>query len=171
MILFSTMMILMLVALLVLSQLQMNLMYYQAHRQWVHVHQRFRQMENQAISLASKVSTVQDSDCLRHGDNPNTVIKALRHQQGCSLVINNEYYLYLIEDLGILECMQSVFNNKLYSTQHRRITLGAVDDNGPVLQLRFARLVKLMPCESGTITYIQPGMLSWRYLSSPLAEG
>ena len=164
MILLSTILMLMVLALLVLSQMQLVMIYYQANNQLLNSHRVLRLLENEAHKVVSARSERWQASCVFHSDNPNGIILQIRHGKGCSLLIDKEPFAYLIEELGVYACMQSVRENKLYSTHQWRVTVLALGNHSQVIQLRFARLAPPLSCDPEKTVYLKPGILSWRYL-------
>lgn len=162
MILFSVMLILSVLAMLLLSQMQMVLLYYRFTNQLITRHFVFRVLESEVYKRMK--SGHWEAACTREGDDANAVLVALKNQQGCPLDIEAQRYNLFIENIGVVACVQAVVKDKLYSTQHWRITIAAAETQ-QILQLRFATLSKLIPCTGEQRTFIHPGVLSWRYLS------
>lgn len=162
-ILFTVLLILGILAMLLLSQMQMMLLYYRFNNQLIKRHALLRLLESEAFLLIKKEQW--QPACIRASDQANEVIEALKHNQGCELQFEQDSYLMLIENIGTLACVQAIIDNKLYSTQHWRISLMAKETR-QVMQLRIAKLVDLIPCDSNNINIIRPGLLSWRYLQN-----
>lgn len=160
-ILFAVMVILSILAMLLLSQMQMMLLYHRFTNQLIEKHFIFRVLESEA-QLKIKLGQW-EAACLRVSDDANGVLDALANQQGCALQVEQQPYNLIIEDLGTIACMQSVINNQLYSTHHWRISIKA-QNSKQILQLRFAKVTRLIPCNKEYVLFIRPGIMSWRYL-------
>jgi hypothetical protein len=164
-VLFTTIILLTLVALLTLSQLQMAFLYYHALNQAVEKHQFFYQLEAQANRLLLDKHWLAQGACIIKERNPNEVIELLKNKQGCVLSHYKQQFFYLVEDIGLFPCLQVQDDKVTYSTQHWRINMMTNEKYPGFLQLRFARLAKLATCENSKPRQIKVGLLSWCYLS------
>ncbi len=160
-VLFMTMIILSILALLILSLMQAILLYVKANNQLIQRHQAFYQLE--AASNQLGVFSVEDRRCMVSEKDPNEVIELLQRQHGCTSVVGQQSYRYLVEDLGVYPCLQIKLGTRLRSSHH---WLLSVTTEGPIfelLQLRIARVADLAPCDGASIM-INEGVISWRHL-------
>jgi type II secretory pathway component PulJ len=167
MVLISTIIMLMLLALLVISQMQMVSLVYQSLNRFMEKHQDFYRLEVAAQQLMANHWQVK-ANCLITEKNPNEIITLLKNKQGCLLSYERQQFLYLVEDLGIFPCIQTVKEKTTYSTRHWRISVLAIEGKFAFLQLRIAKKTQLAVCENSPLVFINPGILSWRYLDSVL---
>lgn len=165
MVLLSTMMMLTLLALLVVSQMQMVFLAYKSLNQLVEKHQDFYKLEVVAQQLSANSKQVK-ANCLLTEKDPNEIITLLKNGQGCPLSHEQQQFFYLVEKLGLFPCMQTVKEQKTYSTQHWRITVLAKSERFDFLQLRIAKIAPLTACENNQLIFINTGTISWRQLKS-----
>ena len=94
--------------------------------------------------------------------NPNESIAELSKNHACQGTNDKINYQYLIEDLGVQPCLQTVVNDERYSTHHWRLTI--VSESAPqrFLQIQFAQFVESQPCIDHPTRQITPGLVSWR---------
>ena len=164
-VLFTTILMLAMLTLLVLSLMQAVLLYVKAGNQLTKRHQAFYQLETAAHLLRFSHLAHQDAQCIVAEKLADQVIERLKHQHGCEKVIENQAYLYLIEDLGIEPCLQVIAHDVPFSTRHWRLTLGAEGENHDYLQIRVAELTGHRPCLNQQVLQIRPGLVSWRFWS------
>lgn len=147
--------------LIVLSSLQLMLLQLKAFNHLTKTQKSFHQLEKMAEYLRHHHQQL-PSDCFRKGMNPNAM-RSLVKKEGCVIANKMNRYAYLIEDLGVYACLQTIKHNVPYSTRHWRLTLLSLIDDPLRLQLRFAEYAPFIPCHGGESIVIQPGWLSWRY--------
>ncbi|KTD65716.1 hypothetical protein [Legionella spiritensis] len=163
-ILFSTIMMVCLLTVLVLSHMQMALLYLKSYTHRNRQYHLFHALEQEAIKLINMGVGEWRSDCIADMDNPNAVLRRFETHNNCRYLVDKEQYAFFIEDLGLFPCMQRVIGTKRYSTHQWRVTVAAGGDTVSFIQLRFARLADYIPCDSRQPVFIPSGLLSWRYL-------
>lgn len=151
-----------LIAIWILSLLQMVLLLQQANQQLVQQHQAFYRLESQASRLLSLSSIGSWHKCLSRSQDPYQMM-AQFNQNGCRLTAGIDSYRYLITDLGVMPCLQIVTGDTLQASHHWLLTIANQDGMG--FQWRVATPEKNVLClDFGTSSQIQAGILSWRYL-------
>lgn len=164
-ILLMTLCIIFMMSLLLITCMQNALVYSKAVNQQEMLHQRFYQLEYQAIQIAQ--SPLLHNKCLIQASDPNQVIGQLMHAEGCILKVGAEHYRYLVEDLGDFPCLQVQKKQGKYASHHTRISIAVSSDalNTPeaVLQIRYinAALPQICPEDERVV---MSGISSWRYL-------
>ncbi|KTC81542.1 hypothetical protein [Legionella brunensis] len=160
-ILLTAIMVLSLLSLLIISAMQNILLYYKGLNKMVEKNQDFYQIEFYMQQLTLK-HWKHNAQCVVVEQEHNQIISLLANR-GCKLSDKNRTYFYLVEELGVFPCLQSVIGKEHYSTEHWRINLLSKKPKA-FLQLRIARLTSLAPCQKNKANYIHQGLLSWRYL-------
>ena len=161
-VLFFTLIMLSILSMIVLTQLEMLLMHHQAMNQIKKTHHQRLALETLAQKLLALPANKWSASCMAAGEqDPNQVIKKLTHNKGCV----QESFHFLMEALGTFPCIQSVQNHMPYSTQHWRITIMEPLEK-MAIQIRFASLINYAYCQSGEITLVEPGIMSWRLWST-----
>lgn len=164
-ILIFTLCITALISLLVLSSMKNLMLYQRATTKREMEHRDFYQLEGIARQLIH-ASKTRLEPCSYHQDQANHSIMQLIEKQGCQLTIQKRIYWYLVEDLGIYPCLMIVSAKSLYSSHHFRFTVltpATPEHKASLVQLRVLKLAKLQQC-SESISYVNPGISSWRYL-------
>jgi hypothetical protein len=164
MILISTLLMISVLALIVLSQMQLIFLQFKAMSDTISRHRSFRQLEATAYQLVAERKRVK-KECVVPEANDYRLIERLKNKKGCALTIHNEHYQYLMEDLGVYPCMETFINSQRYTTKHTRLTVALLLDKPLILQLRTANVGKYRVCEGNQPVIVKPGILSWRYLS------
>lgn len=168
-VLLTTIMMLALLAMLVLSEMQGIFLYHKALNHLLEKHQSLYQLEAQANILALNDWSMK-RNCVIKEQNPNKIIGLLKSRQACSLIHEKQQFFYLVEELGLFPCLQTMVNKITYSTRHLRINLLKTGTKSAFLQLRVANLVPLASCENSSPTSIKAGLVSWRYLIKTAME-
>ena len=106
-----------------------------------------------------------DSPCWVEEKNFLAIKHLLKNKQACSLKEDKKQFFYLIEDLGLFPCLQTMIAEMKYSTHHTRPTIMDKKENN-FLQIRVAYTEPLQSCDKQEIVNINPGVLSWHYLTS-----
>ena len=151
-----------LIAIWILSLLQMVLLLQRANQQLVQQHQAFYRLESQADQLLYLTSVQRWQKCLSRSQDLSQMIAQL-DQDGCRLMAGGDVYRYLITDLGVMPCLQIVTGDQLQASHHWVLTMANQDGMG--LQWRVATPEKNVLCSDfGMSLQIQAGILSWRYL-------
>ncbi|MDI9817606.1 MULTISPECIES: hypothetical protein [unclassified Legionella] len=162
-ILITTIIILALSTILMLTGMQILSLYYKALNQTVEKEDVAYGLEAQANQLALRDWQTGTDRCLVNEKTPDEIAWLLKNRQGCELLYEGHRYTYLVEDLGLFPCLQTMINEVGHSTRHLRISV--LGDKGAFLQLRVARAAPLISC-SEDIIYLKPGVISWRYVDS-----
>lgn len=160
-VLFMTMITLSIVTLLILSLMQATLLYVKASNQLIQRHHAFYQLEAAANQLG--VFSIRDSRCMVSDKDPNEVVELLQRQHGCTTVVEQQSYRYLVEDLGVYSCLRIKSGRRLQSSHHWLLSVTTGGPTFELLQLRIARKVDLAPCDGRSII-INEGVVSWRHL-------
>lgn len=160
-VLFITITILFILTLLVLSLMQAILVYVKASNQLVQRHRVFYQLE--AVANQLDAFSTDDRHCMVSEKDPNEVIELLQRQHGCTKVVGQQSYRYLIEDLGVYSCLHIESDTQLQSSHHWLLSIATREAIFEVVQLRIAREVDLAPCD-GHSHIINEGVVSWRHL-------
>lgn len=163
---FMTLCIILVISVLLITCLHHVLLYHKALNKQELRHQSFYQLEDLAGQLARSSHLAIDKNCIELGDSANQVIQQLIHNEGCSLVVGQASYRYLIEDLGDFPCLVIHQEQSKHATRHLRVSvlLLADDENtASVLQLRFIKPSSAIDCPGAEYT-VTPGISSWRYL-------
>lgn len=160
-ILLNTIIIAGLLGLLVVSQTDRVLLYYKAQNQLQAHHNALEQLEAAAQQV---LASHQDLACMIAAIEPNQIVRQIKKQQGCSLVINKQSYVFILEDLGAFPCLQTRLYEQVYSTKHIRLTIAARMKKSMVLQLRVAQARPVLACRSREPSASPLGVISWRIL-------
>ncbi|MBA2651964.1 MAG: hypothetical protein H0U73_06850 [Tatlockia sp.] len=163
-VLLTTLILTSLLALLILTQMQLFLLNFKALRLLKEKHQAFWSLEAAASKLMQDLDGLRKGSCVLGEQGPNIVIDLLKNKQSCSLIYEKEVFYYLIEDLGIFPCLQIQFNKEKYSTRHFRLSIHSAKKKRAILQVRHARLANLIRCEK-ELKPGKTGLLSWRYFN------
>lgn len=164
MILPMTLVMLALVTLLILAQLQMVFLYYKTMNQELEKKEAAYQLEAAATKILSSIHLVQNQRCITQEQDPNRIVDELKQQQGCIFDYEKQNYRYLIEQLAITPCLQTLIAGKRYSTQHWRLTVMSSGKNEALLQLRVAYPVERQACDLAEPIEIKAGLTSWRLI-------
>ncbi len=163
-ILVSTLMLLMVISLLVLSQLNNALLIYQAVNRITSRHQFFYLLDLQAHKLLT--SPMQSAACYIAEKNPDEILQLLIDKKACFQKKEKLPFYYLIEDLGTFPCLQSYLNHSFYSTSHQRISILAFWNEKPFfIQLRQVSPITLKSCDERKPLNIEVGIISWHFLT------
>ncbi|KTD68779.1 MULTISPECIES: hypothetical protein [Legionella] len=165
-VLLVTMLIMGVIGLLIMTAMQHTLLYYKAINKQEVAHQSFYQLEDVALQLLHQHTTF-NQDCVVHTDAANQVMHQLLRNKGCSLDSDNVLYKYYLEDLGEFPCLSVWYRGQKSATHHLRLTIMLIEDGvpGSILQIRFIRRGKVMPCLAKEHS-VSLGVSSWRYLPS-----
>lgn len=173
-ILLMVLLLLGIVSALIVTQLEMVLLHQKATQQFLDRQQVLYTLEQAALQLrASSVHLLQSNCTIAAFKNPNHVIAQFKTKHTCTLTKDKMNYIYLIEDLGIQPCLQTMVKDVPYSTRHWRLTIAqeitqemtheAV--NNDYLQIRVAELTNFRLCPTKQVLHIKPGLVSWRFWS------
>ncbi|WP_165482638.1 hypothetical protein [Legionella gresilensis] len=168
-ILLTTGLVLSLVMLLLLAQIELINLHQKAQNQFIIRTQLLQHLENIAFQLIDKINHHNASSlpCIIDKIDPNKVINLVKNQQvGCFITDNNYTYNYVVEDLGLFNCIRiKDHNGGIYPTNQWRLTIALQEAQTSILQLRFANInsLKLKKCKQPVI--IESGILSWRNLT------
>lgn len=163
MVLLTSVMFIVILNLLVLTELQMIFVSYQSLNQLKQKHEFFFQFELLAKKLIQN-NRATGGACTIAEQDPNDIVLLLKNKKGCKLNQNNYEFNYFIETLGVFPCLQTEVEKRRYSTEHLRYTIRAEGKYQALLQIRIAKLTQLEVCENPV--QIPLGVLSWRYNSS-----
>ncbi|MDP1602621.1 MAG: hypothetical protein Q8M03_05095 [Legionella sp.] len=164
MILINTLLMISVIALIVLSQVQLIFLQFRAMNELISRHQAFRQLEAAANQLITGSMQGLNQRCLVPRRDNNDIVDRIKHKEGCALSINKKQYQFFIENLGAVPCLEITINDQLYTTRHQRFTVALMSNKPLILQIRMASAGDYIMCDSRQSTQIQPGILSWRYL-------
>ncbi|MBA3537603.1 MAG: hypothetical protein H0T84_13515 [Tatlockia sp.] len=164
-VLLTTIMVIGLLALLTLSQLQILLLDFKAISMASKKKQDFWTLETAANTVLRNIALEGQESCLLSEKDPDVVINLLKNKKGCPLIHEKQPFYYLIEDLGVFPCLQVLIDNKIYSTRHFRLSIHSAEKHAAILQLRHARIEKLVICDNNEPKQSKLGLQSWRYLS------
>lgn len=163
-ILLMTLSIIFVMSLLLVTCMQNILVYSKAINRQERLHQRFYQLEYQAIQIAQ--SPKLHSKCFVQTSDPDKTIGQLMNAQGCFLKVGTEHYRYLIEDLGDFPCLTVLKRQGKYASHHTRVSIVVSSDelNTPdtVLQIRYINAALPQIC-SEVAHVVRIGVSSWRY--------
>jgi hypothetical protein len=160
-ILLPTIMIIGIVGLLVLSHTASIFLYYKAENHLQARHHTLQQLEAAAMQV---LTSIYPSHCILANQDANNSILRLKKQQGCSVIINKQHYMFVIEELGVFPCLKVQNINNNYSTKHVRVTLLSTTNKPMILQLRIAHIIPVLTCRGHRPIFIKPGIISWRYV-------
>lgn len=163
-VLFTTVMMLSILMLMILSLMQAVFLYVKASKQIVDWHQQFYQLEAFTNQLRVSPHLAGNEDCRVKNKSPNAVIDLLQKQHGCKAVLENQTYIYLIDDLGEYPCLHIMNNHGVRSSHHWLVSVARLGPPVEILQLREARSIDLMTCDDNTVNVIHEGVLSWRHV-------
>lgn len=164
-ILFTTLMVIMVIALLLLGRMQGMLLYSKAVARQELQHQDFYQLEFVAMKLVNSDPAKIPRSCRREMDEVNAVFQRMKKEKDCLLFEGKKQYLYFIEDLGEKSCLMAEDQQKS-SSRHFRYSLVYVKDGSfhSALQLRLIKPGQKGACQ-GKISALKEGVSSWRYLT------
>ncbi|WP_131740655.1 hypothetical protein [Legionella busanensis] len=158
-----------LVMLLFLAQIELINLHQKAHNQFINRAQILQHLENIAFQLIDKINlhNVNSLSCTINKMDPNKVINLVKNQQvGCFIADSTYTYNYVIEDLGLFNCIRMKSNNGgIYSTNQWRLTIALQASKTSVLQLRFANINSLIFKKCKEPIIIESDVLSWRNLT------
>lgn len=161
-ILVTTIIMISILTMLTLTLMQTVFIYLKVSQQVVKNHELFYELETIARVLSSESYSL---DCLLTNEEPNKVLELLRDHYGCHRVVGKHQYDYLIDDLGYFPCLTIVERGKDYSSHHWLVNVATNTLPQMMLQLRLAKRAGEMDCQSPSKRQIDPGTVSWRYLS------
>ena len=163
MILLLTLLLLGVITALILTQLEMLLVYQKSTNHWILWQKMHHNLEQFAVKIMAQTGNLRRSQCVIPMHlNPNESIAELSTNRGCLGVMDKINYYYSLEDLGIQPCLQALVDDKHYSTHHWRLTLVSEAAPQDILQIRFAKLAEYQLCLDNPIRQITPGLVSWR---------
>lgn len=163
MILFYTLMLTSMLALLVLTQSQLVLLQLKAANRIQLNRQIFHKLEVQVNQLVAAGSDHWPRECLVTERNPDVVLKFLESKKGCHVKEKGQEYHYIMEDLGLFPCLAVSIDHKVYGTRHWRLTITASGYEAMSLQVRIASASPDSQCENNPVIYVNTGIISWRY--------
>jgi hypothetical protein len=164
MILLMVLVLLGIVSALVIAELEAMVLYQKTINKWVFRQANRQYLEKVALDTIASFSKAQQRACTSQAyAHPDQAITLLKTQQACVRTDGGASMYYIIEDIGIVGCLQSVVDATSYSTQHWRITLMSETFPQDYLQIRFATLAEYQPCSN--VRVIAPGIVSWRFWS------
>ena len=160
-ILLTTMIIVLVSALLVVSLMKSVFLYSKECRQVMASHQAFHALETVVMRL-----DLNQTSCFDEETNPNQLIANLVANKGCTRVDGKRKYTYSISNLGVHPCL-SIFSDKaMHSSHHWRITITDPQLPSRILQLRIAKPSDVVAlCELPEEHRIHEGVISWRFVS------
>jgi hypothetical protein len=164
MILLSTLSMIIIITLLVLSRMQQTLLYAKALGQQNDGYQLFYQMELMAQRLIRDHTLLDKGDCIVQEDEANSILVRLE-KKGCSIKEGLIQYQFLIEDLGIFDCLVIKQKGEDMASQHRRFSLMRVSQSGDkmYLQLRVITPISSIGTCNKELHVIKPGISGWRF--------
>lgn len=164
-ILLMTLLLLGVVSALIVTQLEMVLLHQKATKQVIERQQLRQNLEQLAQQILISSSSQRQSNCtIAAYQNPNQVIAQLKMKRACILTKDKSNYIYLIEDLGVEPCLQTMVHDVRYSAKHRRLTIASDGEASDYLQIVVAELTDFRPCAmQQKIRRIMPGFVSWRF--------
>jgi hypothetical protein len=162
-VLFATLMMLVVISMLVLSLSRMLLLSLKADTAWQLQQEKIHHVEDMALQLLGREK---NAACTVYQLTPNDVIARLTEGQGCAVEAHQQRFRYLVDDLGAFSCLQMLVAKERYSSHHGLITVLLEASRPLILQLRYAKPAKLLPCPLVKIRWISQGILSWRYLDN-----
>lgn len=161
-ILFSTLAMIIIISLLLLSQMQQIMLYAKALGQQNHSAQRLLQMEAIAEKLVHDKTLTDNWDCMLEQDEPNAILD-LVEKRGCK-VNGNAPYQFLIEDLGIVDCLLIREKSGIFASHHRRFSLiQNEEEEKNYLQIRQIEASVSKGSCSKSPKIIEKGLVGWRY--------
>lgn len=163
-VLLTTIILIGLVALLVLSQLQLVLLDFRVLNLGTKKQQALLKLELAANQLL-KNDIGEQNLCLVNETYSEEIVNLLKNKKGCSLNYAEQHYNYLVEDLGIFPCLQKQRNDKHYATRHFRLSIREAENEQEILQMRYAKIDKELVCEDKKPVQSKIGLLSWRYFN------
>ncbi|MFC3907919.1 hypothetical protein ACFORL_02335 [Legionella dresdenensis] len=159
-VLFTTLLIISLLALLVLSQLKVVALHARSIAIVVEQRKNFSKLEQHANQLFAERNSI-NPGCIIDEASPNQIIRRLAAGQGCQISSNGEQYRFFLEYAGFLPCLIIENELGLFSSEHWRLTIQAF---ASVLQIRYASAGQYKPCLSQKAVPAKAGIISWRYL-------
>ncbi len=157
MVLFTTLMMLTLVALMVLSVMRAVLLLEKINQQLMSTHQAFYELEAAGETIVDKASETGLSSCVRREDTPET--------KACQLTQGGNSYRYWVVDEGLFPCLRIQSGETTSASHHWAIRVKREKTAQAVLQLRVVTAEPSLACESPVQALIAKGVTSWRYLA------
>lgn len=158
MVLFTTLMMVTLVALMVLSVMRAVLLLEKINQKLMSTHQAFYELEAAAETIIEKASEIRLSSCVRRADTPET--------KTCQLTQGSHVYRYWVVDEGVFPCLIIQSEETTSASHHWVISVKREKTAKAVLQLRVATAAEpCSACESPVHALIVKGVMSWRYLA------
>lgn len=161
-VLLTTLVMILVMAQLVLSLMQSNVVFLKASHQLSHGHDSFYKLESAAYRLSASNLLLLPVNCRIVVTPPNKIITRLQHG-GCQFIYRDRIYYYLLEDMGIYSKLPMLVDYKLFASHHWLLTMLGGDSRHFALQLRV-----VTPDVEVTQVLIKPitsRVVSWRVLS------
>lgn len=151
----NTLIILSVIALLLVSQMQLISVHLKTLHHIVLREQELRKLEQVANHLIEFREWT--SDCVVEGNAKGFITAG----EGCVTNYQGEIFLFLVENLGEYACLKIRHKDKAWSSHHWRITITA-KAKSKLLQIRWAEKMSALICRD-TPEYIPEGIINWRY--------
>ena len=120
MILLSTLSMIIIITLLLLTQMQQIVLYAKALGRQNAGYKRLEEMESITEQLINNKALLDNGDCLVEKDDANAIIR-LVEKKGCKA--SAKHYQFLIEDLGLFDCLAIKQDGRLFASHHHRFSL------------------------------------------------
>jgi hypothetical protein len=143
MILITTLSMIIIITLLLLTQMQQIVLYAKAIGLQNESFKRMEQMEMVAKQLMNNPHLLDNWSCIIEKDEANGILKQVK-KVGCK-VEGNPNYQFLVEDLGIFDCIVIKQKNRLLSSHHYRVSLV---DRSKLEALRYLQWRFIIPSKS-----------------------
>jgi len=157
-ILLNTLLMASLLALLVLSQMQLIVLHSKAMNELIARQRILQGLEAHAVHSLLSLK----EGCVIEAGNPDKAIEYIKTHQNCLMNIKGRHSQFVTEDLGIFPCLQIMQHQKNYASHQWRLTLQS--DQSAILQLRIANPEEGQVCKD-SIVPITSGIISWRYVT------
>ncbi|NCT57817.1 MAG: hypothetical protein GW760_08950 [Legionella sp.] len=154
MILLTTLIMLALIASLLFSMMRATWIYQKLARKTQASHAAFYALEGAAQHLLALDFKRISKICIKKTRDVNQPLSILRLEQGCELSYKNQAYRYALADLGVFSC-----------SHHWIIAVTAPELGHEILSIRVATPVSKKTKACKTVSKIDTGVLSWRYLA------
>jgi len=160
-VLLTTIIIVSILAILILSMMQAVFLYLKASGHVVVHQQEFYQLEAAAQKIAAFDKPL--AHCVVQKINPNDIMSQLLSDKGCVLMVGDQRYQYLIDDLGEYPCLNIAYDKRIYGSHHWLISIATSES--AILQIRLVKRAETPRCKQVEEREVHEGISSWRYLS------
>ena len=148
--------------LLVLSLLQVLLLYTKASNQLALKNAKLYQLEAVAARIIHDDFKLKCSAI--YTDDANVAALELHTKTSCSTIFDGHKYFYTLANLDVYPCLIIRSDGLNYASYHSLISISSAEERSAVLQVRIAAPSDISICKPELQSVIAQGIMSWRYL-------